>query len=94
MACDVIQNIVRYGLRKGKKSLARLTTIFFLIALASCKMSSFYDSLGDKIKPPPPLAIAPSSATLALGNSVTFSAAGGTQPYAYSIASGTGVVNS
>lgn len=40
------------------------------------------------------LSMSPSSAVLAVNNTQTFSAAGGTPPYTYSISSGTGSVNS
>ena len=42
----------------------------------------------------PALAISPSSKTLAVNNLFTFSASGGVSPYAYSVVSGTGTINS
>ena len=62
------------------KLVARFGTIIFLIALVSCKDTSFFGALGDKVASTPPLVIAPVSATLAIGSSVTFGASGGVPP--------------
>ena len=41
------------------KLAARFGTIVFLIALVSCKDTSFFGALGDKVVAAPPLVIAP-----------------------------------
>jgi hypothetical protein len=75
------------------KQLPRALTILCLLSLLSCKQGSFYGTLGDNLHVLP-LAIAPSAASVALGSNLTFTASGGVPPYAFSIASGGGSINS
>jgi hypothetical protein len=61
--------------------------------LASCKQGTFYGALGDQIVTIA-LSIAPTAGTIADGSTMTFSATGGAPPYAYTVVSGPGSINS
>ncbi len=75
-----------------KRAFLFLAAFAIVLAIGSCKQASFYGALGDKIATPP-LTIAPRSASLFLGSTITLSATGGVQPYAFSIVSGVGTLN-
>jgi hypothetical protein len=64
-----------------------------LLAPVGCKDFSFYGVLGDRIDDTP-LSISPASISITQMATVTFSATGGKPPYAFSVASGSGSVNS
>jgi hypothetical protein len=70
----------------------RRSVIVLVLILASCKQPGFYDVLGNAVTPVA-LAIAPTTATLAIGSKVSFTASGGVSPYTYAVASGPGTVN-
>jgi len=70
-----------------------LLAVLALAALAGCKQFSFFSVLGDRLHDTP-LAISPATVTVPLSGSVIFSATGGQPPYSFSLASGSGTINS
>ncbi len=77
---------------KGLKGFSIVVIVTFVI-LAGCNEYSFYQELGDPIPegatiPSLGLSIQPSSATVYIGEKVTFYATGGVEPYSYSVVNG------
>jgi hypothetical protein len=71
-----------------------LAVFGFVAFLAGCKPINFYGTLDQGgAGQPGVLTILPSLATLSPSNQITFSAAGGVPPYAYSITSGGGSIS-
>lgn len=69
-----------------------LTTFIFTVALFSCKGQSGGFAPSPSLGSPLALAISPASVTLAVNNLQTFTATGGTEPYIYSVQSGSGTI--
>ena len=67
--------------------------VLALAVLAGCKQFSFFSVLGDKLHETP-LAISPTTVTVPLSGTVIFSATGGQPPYSFTLASGSGTINS
>ncbi len=86
-----------FSLASGAGSINMSTGLYTAPAANGSAVVSVTDSLGNSASAniiiTSPLSLSPAAVTLAINNTTTFSAVGGTGPFTYSISSGTGTIN-